>query len=92
AGFIVSAVSLGVCGTLEGLGFGIMSFVISLLRYVVVILPAAWILSHMVGAAGVWHGFWIAESVTAVVSVLLYRFVIRRIGGEGPNEEHSNTD
>ncbi len=83
AGFMVSAISVVVCGTLEGLGFGMLSFVISLLRYVLVILPAAWILSQAAGAAGVWHGFWIAELVTAFVSAMLYRFVMRRISGDG---------
>lgn len=79
AGFMVSAVSVVVCGTMEGLGFGAMSFVISFMRYVAVILPAAWILSRITGAAGVWHAFWISEGVTAVVSVILYRCIIRRI-------------
>lgn len=79
-GFMVSSVSVVVCGTMEGLGFGVMSFLISLLRYVVVILPSAWLLSRVVGADGVWHAFWIAEAVTAVVSVIIYSRVLRRIG------------
>lgn len=77
-GFMVSAVSVVVCGTLEGLGFGMMSFVISLMRYVAVILPAAWILSSFFGAVGVWHSFWISEFAAAAVSAFLYRFVIRK--------------
>lgn len=79
AGFMVSAVSVVVCGTMEGLGFGGISFVISLLRYVVVILPAAWILSRLTGVSGVWHAFWIAEFATAAVSAILYRRVLRKI-------------
>ncbi len=81
SGFIVSAVSVVVCGTLEGLGFGVMSFVISLLRYAGIILPAAWILSRMFGAAGVWHGFWVSEFITAATAVILYRAVMRKIDG-----------
>lgn len=79
-GFMVSSVSVVVCGTMEGLGFGVMSFLISLLRYVVVILPSAWLLSRVIGADGVWHAFWIAEAVTAAVSVIIYSRVLRRIG------------
>lgn len=75
AGFLVSSVSVVVCGTLEGLGFGMMSFVVSLLRYAVVILPAARILSCILGADGVWHAFWIAEFLTAAVAAYLYRRV-----------------
>ena len=40
-----------------------------------VILPAAWILSHILGPVGVWHGFWISEWISAVVSgCLVVRF------------------
>ena len=79
-GFMVSSLSVVVCGTMEGLGFGVMSFLISLLRYVVAILPSAWLLSRIIGADGVWHAFWIAEHVTAVASAVIYRRVLRRIG------------
>ena len=71
AGFLVSAVSVTSSGALEGLGKGTASLAISLCRYVIVILPAAFILSRILGASGVWHAFWIAEAVTAVVSFLI---------------------
>lgn len=82
SGFMMSSVSVVVCGTMEGLGFGMMSFLISLLRYVVVILPAAWILSRAIGADGVWHAFWIAELVTAAAAAIIYRHVLRKIKKE----------
>lgn len=72
-GFVVSSVSVIVSGTLEGLGKGIHSMIISLMRYIVVILPAAYLLSRGFGPVGVWHAFWIAESVTALASMILYR-------------------
>ena len=43
AGFIVSTVSVTASGALEGIGMGVQSLVISLLRYIVVILPSAFI-------------------------------------------------
>ena len=73
AGFLVSAVSVTSSGALEGLGKGTASLAISLCRYVIVILPAAFILSRVLGASGVWHAFWIAEAVTAVVSFMISR-------------------
>lgn len=72
-GFLLSAVSFSVCGTLEALGKGMTSFIISLLRYVVVILPLAFILSRFFGEDGVWHAFWITEAAAAAVSAVLYR-------------------
>ena len=44
AGFIVSAVSVTSSGALEGLGKGTPSLLISLCRYVVVIIPTAFLL------------------------------------------------
>ena len=64
---------LEACGALEGLGKGVPSLVISLLRYVVIIIPAAWLLSRSFGAQGVWHAFWLAELVTATAAQLVYK-------------------
>lgn len=81
-GFLVSAVSVTSCGALEGLGKGLPSLIISLCRYMVVIIPAAFVLSRIVGAEGVWHAFWVAECATAVISVFIYRKAVSpvRIG------------
>lgn len=76
-GFIVSSVSVTVCGALEGLGKGVPSLVVSLMRYVVVILPASLILTRFLGASGVWHAMWVTEFITAAVSCLLYKKYIR---------------
>ena len=71
-GFIASSVSVICSGSLEGLGKGVESLVISLCRYVVVILPVAFFASRIFGALGVWHGFWITELVTAVISYIVW--------------------
>lgn len=72
-GFIVSSVSVISCGALEGLGKGWPSLAISLLRYAVLILPIAYVLSRILGAIGVWHAFWLTEAITAVLAYKLYR-------------------
>lgn len=71
-GFIVSAVSVTSSGALEGLGKGFPSLIISLCRYIVIILPTAFILSKVFGPTGVWHSFWIAEAVTAIIAFIVY--------------------
>lgn len=68
-GFIASSVSVTACGVLEGLSKGIPSLIISMCRYLLIMLPAAFILSRSLGAVGVWHGFWVAELLTAVVAL-----------------------
>lgn len=71
-GFIVSAVSVTSSGALEGLGKGAPSLLISLCRYVVVIIPTAFLLSRLFGVVGVWNAFWITEVISAIISICVY--------------------
>ena len=77
-GFLISAVSITSSGALEGLGKGGSSLIISLCRNVIVILPAAYLLSHLGGGVFVWHAFWITEVISAAVSLVVYRRAVRR--------------
>ena len=77
-GFILSAVSVTSSGALEALGQGMASLVISVMRYVAVIIPAAFVLSRLIGVTGVWWAFVCTESVTAMVAYVLYRKVWKR--------------
>ncbi|MCI7812932.1 MAG: MATE family efflux transporter [Lachnospiraceae bacterium] len=72
-GFAVSSVSIVSCGALEGLGMGMPSLIISLCRYLIIMLPAAFLLSHFIGVTGVWHAFWVTELFAAVISWSVYR-------------------
>lgn len=76
AGFIISSVPVILSGALEGLGKGTASLMISLIRYIIVILPLAFLLSRVSGACGVWHAFWLTEIIAAVVSYLIYRVTV----------------
>lgn len=87
AGFLASAFSFTWSGMLEGMGKGIQSLIIMLLRYVVIIIPAAFLLSRIMGSPdGVWHAFWITEWTAMVISFYLYRKVMAKaeteIGGK----------
>ncbi len=72
-GFVVSAVSVTCSGALEGLGMGKPSLVISLLRYVLVMIPAAFVFSRFAGANGVWAAFPFTEFVTAACAFIIYQ-------------------
>ena len=78
-GFLVSSVSIISGGVLEGLGLGVPSLIISLLRYLVLLVPAGFILSRFLGAAGVWHGFWLTEWATAAAAFVIYKKTVRKI-------------
>lgn len=71
-GFAVSSVSVTVSGALEGLGKGKESLVLSMLRYILVMLFLAVVFSHFWQADGVWHAFWVTEGIVAVISYFMY--------------------
>lgn len=77
AGFIVSAVSVTSSGALEGLGKGTPSLIISLCRYVALIIPTAFVLSRIWGPSGVWNAFWITETAAAAIAYLVYRSSVK---------------
>ena len=80
AGFLVSTVSVAASGALEGLGKGAQSLIISLMRYVAVMIPAAFLLCRLMGPTGVWHAFWVTEAITALAAGWVYRQTMRRSG------------
>ena len=77
-GFIVSAVSTTSSGALEGLGKGVPSLVISLCRYIIFIMPIAWVLCSRMGPTGVWHAFWITEALSAVIAYAVYHKAVHQ--------------
>ena len=77
-GYLLSTISVITCGTLEALGKGLPSLIVSLCRYVILILPLAFLLSHLLGVAGVWHAFWLTETITAIISLFLYQNGIKK--------------
>ena len=78
-GFIVSAVSVTCSGALEGLGKGMPSLVISLMRYIILIIPLAFVLSRAMNSPmGVWIAFPVTEFITAVVSLIIYKVEVNK--------------
>ena len=46
---------------------------ISLCRYLAIIVPAAFLLSRAFGPDGVWNAFWVTELITAAISFIIWR-------------------
>ena len=78
-GFIFSTVSVTFCGALEALSEGIPSLIISIMRYAAVIIPAAYILSRVYGAGGVFAAFPITEMITALAALFIYNKRCKRL-------------
>ena len=79
-GFLISTVSITASGALEGLSKGGQSLIISLLRYILFIIPIAFVLCKAFGPQCVFHAFWITEILTAAIAALLMKSSLRLPG------------
>ena len=57
----------------QAVGRSSYSLIMSLCRQLVVLLPAAWLLSRIGGLDALWWAFPIAEAVSVTICMLLYR-------------------
>lgn len=71
-GFIVSSAGVVYCGAFEALGQGLKSLIVSVIRQLLILLPA-WVLSCLFGVTGIWIAFPVSELLAAVVAWILYR-------------------
>lgn len=85
-GFVFGGVDIILPGICQALGNGVYSLVVSLLRYIVVLLPLAFVFSMAESAATlVWWAIAIAETAACVVAVLLTRRLYqKRVGAMEP--------
>lgn len=72
-GFVISSVSVTCSGVLEGLGKGTASLGISLTRYIVLMLPLAFLFSRIFRAGGVWYAFAVTEWLAAALSFFIWK-------------------
>ncbi len=70
--FMIAAVGITLSNVFQAVGRGMYSMVISLCRQLVVLLPAAWLLSK-VSLDAVWWAFLIAECVSMTLCLIFYR-------------------
>ena len=57
----------------QALGNGLYSLIVSLMRQVVILIPAAYLLSRLAGVSGVWWSYPLAECMSVLVNLVLYR-------------------
>ena len=76
--FVLAGFGIVSSSFFQALGQGMLSLVISLVRQLIVLLPAAWLLSLSGRVAAVWWAFPIAEVFSVTLSVLFLIYVQRR--------------
>lgn len=75
--FLLAGYSIIISSSFQALGNGFYSLIISAVRQLVVILPVAYLLSHLFGLHSVWFSFPIAELVSVILCTLLFRRIKR---------------
>lgn len=63
----------------QALGKGILSLIVSVLRQLVLILPAAWLLGQVAGLSAVWLAFPFAEIFSFLLSTVFMAYMFRTI-------------
>ncbi|HIV02153.1 MAG TPA: MATE family efflux transporter [Candidatus Aphodoplasma excrementigallinarum] len=75
--FIAAAIGIMFSTLFQALGLGFNSLLVSLLRQIIILLPAAYLLSK-ISLDAVWYAFVIAECFSLVASILIYWGVYRK--------------
>lgn len=75
--FVFSAIGLVFATLFQAIGKGGYSLLISLLRQLLIIIPLAYVFSLMNNLNLVWSSFIIAEVISGIVSVILYKQVAK---------------
>ena len=73
--FILAAIGITLSTVFQAIGKGFYSLLMSLCRQLIVLLPAAWILSQLGGVNAVWWCFPVAEAVSLALCLALFRKV-----------------
>ena len=67
---IIASFSIMMISTLQALGRGVYSMIVSFSRQIIVLLPAAYLLSKFIGLRAIWWAFPIAEVVSMTLCAL----------------------
>lgn len=71
--YVFAAIATMIASYMQSIKKVRISILINLLRQLVLLLPAMWLLSKLMGMSGIWWAFIVAETITVVVSWTLYK-------------------
>lgn len=84
--FPIAAISIVIISLFQAFSKSMYSLIVSIMRQIVVLIPAAWLLSKTNDISMVWWAFPIAEIASVAVSLLFFRRVKRTIIDRIPDE------
>lgn len=77
--FPLAAVGIVLTSIFQAFGQSIYSLIISVMRQLVVLIPAAWLLGQTGVVNNVWWAFLIAEVVSLITSIFFFKKVYRKM-------------
>ena len=77
--FVFAGFSIIASSVCQAIGMSIYSLIISLIRQLVVLLPAAWLLSLTGRVAAVWWAFPIAEIIAVLLCIFFLRKTLKKV-------------
>lgn len=77
-GFVFAGVSIVLIGFFQAIGSGFLSLIISLVRQLILILPAVYLLGKYFGLGASWIAFPFAEIIAMLVSIVLFRYAYHK--------------
>lgn len=89
--FCFAAVGIVFSSVFQALSEGMLSLWMSLVRQLVLLLPAAWLLARFAGLDAVWYSFIIAESVSFVMALVFFVKTYRNVIGLLPEDAQEPT-
>ena len=81
--FPIAAVAIVLSSVFQAFSCSIYSLIVSVCRQLVVLIPAAWLLSKTGNVANVWWSYLIAEAVSLTLTIIFFRLVWKRMITEG---------
>ena len=90
--FMSAAVSIVMTSVTTGMGVGYPSLVCSLVRQVIGVVPAAYILTRLFGIGAVWYAYPFGEYLSLFISIFLVMRVYKRKMAELPENDPGFTE
>lgn len=76
--FPIAACSIIFAAAFQAIGLGVRSMIVALLRLLVVLMPASYVMGRFFGADGMWWGAVIAEAVAFVYALATMLLVVKK--------------
>ena len=77
--FPLAAVGIVLSSVFQAFGQSIYSLIVSVMRQLVVLIPAAWLLAQTGTVNNVWWAFLIAEVISLITSIFFFKKVYRKM-------------